>query len=140
MRPIRTSALSLGLALLATSFTTSSLTPTAAARCAVVRLPAEASDSEYVVEAVLERAGSTAHFRTVAVWKGGRQAPARFSLGAQRGRGRWPWAETAYIGRTYLLFLRPGPGFRVTRCGQSREVSDRMRDELRAEGLTRTER
>lgn len=118
-----------------------SLSSTAAARCAVVMLPEEVQSSPFVVEAVLERAGGAASFRTVTVWKGGTAAPARFTLSAQQGRGRWPWADSANEGKRYLLFLSPASGgFTVARCGQSGVVSDSERAELRAEGLTPTQR
>jgi hypothetical protein len=119
----------------------SALSSTAAARCAVVMLPEEVQRSPFVVEAVLERAGGTASFRTVTVWKGGAAAPARFTLGAQQGRARWPWADAANEGKRYLLFLSAVPGgFTVARCGQSGAVSDSERAELRAQGLTPTPR
>ena len=118
-----------------------SLSSTAAARCAAVTLPEEVQDSPFVVEAVLERAGGAASFRTVTVWKGGTAAPARFTLNAQQGRGRWPWADSANEGKRYLLFLSPASGgFTVARCGQSGAVSDSERAEQRAEGLTPTQR
>ena len=73
--------------------------------------------------------------------KGGTAAPARFTLNAQQGRGRWPWADSANEGKRYLLFLSPASGgFTVARCGQSGAVSDSERSELRAEGLTPTQR
>ena len=119
----------------------SSLASTAAARCAVVMLPEEVQRSPFVVEAVLERAGATASFRTVTVWKGGTAAPARFTLSAQQGRGRWPWSDAANEGKRYLLFLSAVPGgFTVARCGQSGAVSDSERAELRAQGLTPLQR
>ena len=135
-RPTR---LALATALLLVS--ASSLHGTAAARCAIVTLPDEVQRSPFVVVAVLESAGDTAQFRTVTVWKGGGAAPARFSLGAQRGRGQWPWADSANEGHRYVLFLAQTPsGVSVARCGQSGEVTDARRTQLRAEGLTPTPR
>lgn len=119
----------------------SSFHSTAAARCAVVTLPEEVQRSPFVVEAVLESAGDTARFRTVTVWKGGDAAPARFSLAAQRGRGRWAWSDAANEGQRYVLFLTQTPsGVSVARCGQSGEATDARRSQLRAEGLTPTSR
>jgi len=119
----------------------SSLQSTAAARCAVVMLPEEVQRSLFVVEAELERAGDRAEFRTLTVWKGGAAAPARFMLGAQQGRGRWPWADSANEGHRYLLFLTSVPsGFTVARCGQSAEASEGRHAALRAQGLTPTPR
>ncbi len=108
----------------------------AEARCAAVSLPAEVRQAPFVVEAVLERAGDPAHFRTVTVWKGGDQAPARFTLGARQGRGYWPWREASNVGHRYLLFLREiGNGFVVRRCGVSGDATDARRRQLRAQGL-----
>lgn len=110
---------------------------TASARCAVVTLAQEVERSPFVVEAVLESAGDTARFRTVTVWKGGTAAPVSFSLEAQRGRGRWEWADSANEGQQYVLFLAHHDGrFFVARCGQSGDATDTRRSELRAQGLT----
>ncbi len=108
-----------------------------AARCAPIALPAEVRQSAFVVEAELERAGVTATFRTVVVWKGGADAPTQIALGSQQGRGRWPWADAANVGRRYVLFLRrENGGWYVARCGATAEASDGLRAELRAQGLS----
>ncbi|MCA9605710.1 MAG: hypothetical protein H6719_25185 [Sandaracinaceae bacterium] len=112
------------------------LTSTAQARCAPVSMPQEVRRATFVVEAVLERAGDPGTFRTVTVWKGGDQAPATFSLGAQRGRGQWEWADASSVGHRYLLLLSSeGGAYSVARCGQSGEATDARRAELRALGL-----
>ena len=112
--------------------------PTAEARCARVELPDEVRRSAFVVEAEVERAGSVARFRTRAVWKG-RGAPTTFTLGARRGRGRWPWADDDAVGERFLLFLQPleGGRFTVSRCGSTGPPTEAMRRELRALGLSR---
>ena len=131
----------LGLACLVALSVSPASVPVASARCALVTLPEEVQRSPFVVEAVLESAGETARFRTVTVWKGGSAAPARFTLDAQRGRGRWEWADSANEGQQYLLFLGQHEGrFSVARCGQSGDASDTRRTELRAQGLTPTPR
>jgi len=108
----------------------------AEARCAPASLPQEVREASFVVEAVLERAGDPAQFRTVQVWKGGAQAPDRFTLGARRGRGTWPWHNASAQGDRYLLFLRPmANGFVVRRCGASGSATDARRGELRSQGL-----
>lgn len=107
------------------------------ARCAPRSLPQEARTAVAVVEAVLERASeASGAFRTVTVYKGGAEAPARFTLDTRQGRARWPWASAENEGRRYLLFLhRAGDGWTVYRCGASGEASDEARAALRREGL-----
>ncbi|HHH28210.1 MAG TPA: hypothetical protein ENK57_07675 [Polyangiaceae bacterium] len=107
----------------------------AEARCAVTPFERDFADSPYVVEAVLERAGAPAHFRTVVVWKGGARAPATFDVGSRAGRGSWPWAEAGNNGQRYLLFLRPaGAVYSVRRCGASGAMSPARRERLEAAG------
>lgn len=126
----RLGAVVLALAVLA-------LAPRAEARCAPPSLPEEVRQSAFIVEAVLVRAGDQGEFRIEVVWKGGAAAPAVVRLGAQQGRGRWPWAQAANEGRRYLLFLQPaGAGFSVNRCGASGEVNEPRLAELRALGLS----
>ncbi|MEZ4340106.1 MAG: hypothetical protein R3B82_26085 [Sandaracinaceae bacterium] len=107
------------------------------ARCAPIDVAQEVAEADFVVEAVVERAGDSATLRTTVVWKGGAQAPAQVALDAHRGRARWEWGEPSSVGHTYVLFLRrSGTGFTVARCGESAEATDGLRAQLRARGLT----
>lgn len=114
---------------------------TADARCASISLRADVVRSAFVVEAAVVSVGRHAEFRTVAVWKGGAEAPARFTLNAGYGGPVSPWPRAGSEGRVYLLLLSgSGEQVHVRRCGRSGLMSDALRDELLALGLTRTPR
>ena len=109
------------------------------ARCARVSVREDVARSPVVVEATVVRAGSRAQFRTVAVWKGESEAPAHFTLNAGYGGPVSPWPRAGSEGSVYLLFLSgSGEQVHVRRCGRSGLMTEELRDEVLALGLTRT--
>jgi hypothetical protein len=119
-----------------------SVDSTASARCANrVSLRADVDRSSFVVEGAVMSVGRRAQFRTVAVWKGDAEAPALFTLHASYGGPVSPWPRAGSEGTVYLLMVTgSGEHVHVRRCGRSGLMTDTLRDELLALGLTRTPR
>jgi hypothetical protein len=135
-------ALPMLIAVLASATGAVAFHSSADARCASrPSLRADVARSLFVVEAAVVSVGRHAQFHTVAVWKGDTEALAHFTISAGYGGPVSPWPRAGSEGSVYLLFLSgSGEQVHVRRCGRSGLMTDALRDELLALGLTRTPR